>query len=71
MVIVVCSVIGIGVLLEWGIVKGLYVGVRNEGMWEKVVVKGMMLGLVYVIVMGGLGFVFGYKKGDDESKKWF
>lgn len=69
--ILLSTLIGIAVLFQWAIVNGLYVPVRNQAMWEKLLVKGIMFRFLYVILIAGLAFLFPYKKPDDESKKWF
>lgn len=69
--ILLSTLIGIAVLFQWAIVNGLYVPVRNQAMWEKLQVKGIMFRFLYVILIAGLAFLFPYKKPDDESKKWF
>ena len=69
--ILLSTLIGIAVLFQWAIVKGLNVPVRNQAMWEKLLVKGIMFRFLYVILIAGLAFLFPYKKPDDESKKWF
>ena len=33
--ILLSTLIGIAVLFQWAIINGLYVPVRNQGMWEK------------------------------------
>ena len=68
--ILLSTLIGIAVLFQWAIVNGLYVPVRNQAMWEKLLVKGIMFRFLYVILIAGLAFLFPYKKPDDESKKW-
>lgn len=67
--ILLSTLIGIAVLFQWAIVNGLYVPVRNQAMWEKLQVKGIMFRFLYVILIAGLAFLFPYKKPDDESKK--
>ena len=60
--ILLSTLIGIAVLFQWAIVNGLYVPVRNQAMWEKLQVKGIMFRFLYVILIAGLAFLFPYKK---------
>ena len=58
--ILLSTLIGIAVLFQWAIVNGLYVPVRNQAMWEKLLVKGIMFRFLYVILIAGLAFLFPY-----------
>lgn len=56
--ILLSTLIGIAVLFQWAIVNGMYVPVRNQAMWEKLLVKGIMFRFLYVILIAGLAFLF-------------
>lgn len=69
--ILLSTLIGITVLFQWAIMNGLYIPHGNPSMWEKLMEKGMMFRFLYVILIGGLAFLFPVGMPKDESRKWF
>lgn len=52
------------------IVTGLYAPLRNPAMWERLMEKDILFRFLYVILIGGLAFLFPVGKVKDENKKW-
>ena len=68
--ILLSTLIGIAVLFQWAIVTGLYTPQRNPSAWEKLMEKDILFRFLYVILIGGLAFLFPIGKVKDASRKW-
>mgnify|MGYP000198518046 len=68
--ILLSTLIGTAVLFQWAIVTGLYAPLRNPAMWERLMEKDILFRFLYVILIGGLAFLFPVGKVKDENKKW-
>lgn len=68
--ILLSTLIGTAVLFQWAIVTGLYAPLRNPAMWERLMEKDTLFRFLYVILIGGLAFLFPVGKVKDENKKW-
>lgn len=68
--ILLSTLIGTAVLFQWAIVTGLYAPLRNPAMWERLMEKDALFRFLYVILIGGLAFLFPVGKVKDENKKW-
>lgn len=68
--ILLSTLIGTAVLFQWAIVTGLYTPLRNPAMWERLMEKDILFRFLYVILIGGLAFLFPVGKVKDENKKW-
>ncbi len=56
--ILLSTLIGTAVLFQWAIVTGLYAPLRNPAMWERLMEKDALFRFLYVILIGGLAFLF-------------
>lgn len=68
--ILLSTLIGTAVMFQWAIVTGLYAPLRNPAMWERLMEKDALFRFLYVILIGGLAFLFPVGKVKDENKKW-
>lgn len=68
--ILLSTLIGIAVLFQWAIVTELYTPQRNPSAWEKLMEKDILFRFLYVILIGGLAFLFPVGKVKDASRKW-
>ena len=64
--ILLSTLIGTAVLFQWAIVTGLYAPLRNPAMWERLMEKDALFRFLYVILIGGLAFLFPVGKVKDE-----
>ena len=70
--ILLSTLIGTAVLFQWAIVTGLYAPLRNPAMWERLMEKDAPIPvLLYVILIGGLAFLFPVGKVKDETRNGF